>query len=97
MSLLPLAVAGTGAWLIASSLYDMKQALVVPPENSSQDPAVKEPFQGAVGHIKQQTFADHSRFVSVVEDRDVQGARIFWVDYGNGQRVQQYNDPRVWL
>ena len=20
-----------------------------------------------------------------------------WVDYGNGQRVQQYNDPSVWL
>jgi len=69
----------------------------IPEENSSQDPAVKEPFYGAVGHIKQQTFADHSRFVSVTEDRDVQGARIFWVDYGNGQRVQQYNDPRVWL
>ena len=97
MSLFPLAVVGAAAWLGASSLYDMQQAAVVPPENSSQDPAVKEPFQGAVGHIKQQTFADHTRFVSVVEDRDVQGARIFWVDYGNGQRVQQYNDPRVWL
>jgi len=96
MSLFPVAVFGAGAWLAFGSLYDMQRA-AIPQENSSQDPAVKEPFQGAVGHIKQQTFADHSRFVSVVEDRDVQGARIFWVDYGNGQRVQQYNDPRIWL
>jgi hypothetical protein len=97
MSLFPLAVVGAAAWLGVGSLYDMQRAAAVPPENSSQDPAVKEPFQGAIGHIKQQTAADHSRFVSVTEDRDVQGARIFWVDYGNGQRVQQYYDPRIWL
>jgi hypothetical protein len=97
MSLFPVAVVGGLSWLALSSLYDMQQSARVPPENWSQDPAVKEPFQGAIGHISQQSFADHTRFVSVVEDRDVQGAVIFWVDYGNGQRVQQYFDPRKWL
>ncbi len=95
MSLFPVAVAGGGAWLIWAVLQDMKRNAAESLENSGLEEA--EPFQGAVGHIKQQTFADHTRFISVTEDRDVQGARIFWVDYGNGQRVQQYFDPRVWL
>jgi hypothetical protein len=97
MSLVPLAIAGTGAVLLYAVLADMKRTVDVPPENQSQDAAIKEPFQGAIGHIKDQSFVDHTRFVSVEESRDMQGARIFFVDYGNGQRVQQYYDPRYWL
>lgn len=56
------------------------------------------PYQGAIGHVKSWWGADtRQRFVSVQEDVDTQGAKIFWVDYGNGQRVLQFHDPRVLL
>lgn len=74
----------------------MRRDAIAAAENASQDPEVKEPFQGAVGHIKDRIFADtRGLFVSVQEDVDVNGARIYWVDYGNGQRVCQYFDPRI--
>lgn len=41
--------------------------------------------------------SDNMRFKSVVEATDVQGARVFLVDYGNGSKVIQYNDPREYL
>ena len=88
-----MAVAGGAVWLAVGLLDRMQR------DSTADDQVWREntaPFQGAIGHIRQQTFADHSRFVSVQEDTDAQGARIFFVDYGNGQLCQQYFDPRIW-
>lgn len=96
--LFPAAAAASAAWALLGYAHAVRRDAVKEVENSSQDPEVKEPFQGAIGHAKQHLFADtRGLFTSVQEDVDVQGARIFWVDYGNGQRVQQYFDPRILL
>ena len=96
--LFPAAAAGAAAWVLLGYAHGVRRDAIKEVENSSQEPAVKEPFFGAIGHVKDHLFADtRGLFVSVQEDVDVQGARIFWVDYGNGQRVQQYFDPRILL
>lgn len=79
--------------------YDLYQRANVPVSNHSQDSDTKEPFRGAWGHIKNYGWNvdNRNRFVSVQEDYDVDGARVFYVDYGNGQRVIQYHDPRIQL
>ena len=72
---------------------------MIPMENHSQKSEVKEPFHGAWGHIRNYgAFVDNrGRFESVEETLDVDGAKVFLVDYGNGQRVLQYHDPRIQL
>lgn len=99
MSLLLPALAATGVWLLGARSYDLKQRANVPLENASQESDVKEPFQGAWGHIRNFGIftPTRGRFRSVTEDYDVNGAKIFLVDYGNGQRVVQYQDPRIEL
>jgi len=95
--LLPVA-AGAALWYGLAHSYNLKQRASVPIENHSQRSDVKEPFQGAWGSIKQYCNTDtRGRFVSVQEDFDVNGAKIFLVDYGNGARTIQYHDPRVLL
>jgi hypothetical protein len=94
----PLAAASAGAWLFTAQAYNYKQKQDVPLENKSQKSNEKEPYYGAWDHQRHWLRADtRGRFVKVVEDYDVQGAKIFLVDYGNGARVVQYNDPRIQL
>jgi hypothetical protein len=96
MTLLLPALAASGLWVLTAAAYDAKQKADVPIENASQNPQVKEAFQGAWSGQKQWFGAPtRGRFVSVQEDYDVNGARIFLVDYGNSSRVVQYHDPRI--
>ncbi len=98
MTLLLPAVAGAALWYATAYSYNLKQRANTPIENASQSSDVKEPFQGAMDHVKNWMWADtRGRFVSVQEDFDVNGARIFLVDYGNGAKVTQYVDPRILL
>jgi hypothetical protein len=99
MSLLLPAMAATAVWFYGAKSYDLQQRANVPMENASQESDTKEPFRGAWGHIRNfGVFVNtRGRFVSVTEDYDVNGAKIFLVDYGNGQRVVQYQDPRIEL
>lgn len=96
MSLL-LPALGVGAlWYGGATLYQMKSDAV----KKSQVPEDEEegPYWGPVGHIKDRFWADtRGRFVKVREDVDEKGAQIFWVDYGNGQEVLQFVDPRILL
>lgn len=97
-SLLPLGIVAAGSWFLVSYAHSMKRDARLEQEKAAQVPIAEEPFQGAVGHIKDRIFADNRGiFTSVQEDYDVNGARIFFVDYGNGQRVVQYFDPRILL
>lgn len=94
--IIPLGVAATGALYATAVALDWKRQTQTAVENASQMSEEKEPFQGAIGHFRSRTGADNLRFVSVSEDYDVQGAKQFLVDYGNGQRVVQYHDPRIY-
>lgn len=100
MSFFPL-VAGAGAlWMFSAYQYDLKQKADMPIELATEDPEVKEPFYGGIGSISQlsgSAVLDRGTFKSVREDVDTNGARIFLVDYGNGQRIVQYYDPRLLL
>lgn len=94
--LLPAAAAAATSWYLLGYAHAVRRDAILAEENKSQDPQVKEPFQGAIGHIRDRIFAPtRDMFTSVQEDVDVNGARIFFVDYGNGQRVVQYFDPRI--
>lgn len=98
MSFFPLAAAAAGAWVYTAATLDWQNAHDAPIENVSQESDEKEPFRGAWGNAKEWFLAQtRGRFVSVAETTDVQGAPIFLVDYGNGQRVVQYHDPRIEL
>lgn len=98
MNFFPVAIGGTVLWGLGSYAYSLKQRASMPIELESNDPLVKEPFQGAIGHIKQYAMtATRGRFRSVQETVDCQGATIFLVDYGNGEKVVQYIDPRILL
>ena len=97
-NLFPLAVGGTAFWLLGAYSFDLRQQAQMPIELASDDPLVMEPSQGAIGHIRQYSGVDtRGRFRSVQENVDTLGARIFLVDYGNGERVVQYHDPRILL
>lgn len=99
MALVFPAIALTGFWALAGYAHNAKRTAEEAAKVPAEDPMRQEPFRGPVGHIKDfGIFADtRGQFRSVREDVDVQGARIFWVDYGNGQLVQQYFDPRILL
>lgn len=100
MSFFPLAAAAAGTWLFSAYTYDLKDKASVPVELASDDPQVTDPFYGAVGHISKYSASpiiERGTFRSVQENVDIKGARIFLVDYGNGQRVVQYYDPRLLL
>lgn len=56
----------------------------------------QEPHQGKYLDPKKQWGAQtRHRFVSMQEMTDVNGARVFLVDYGTGGKVYQYADPRI--
>ena len=98
MSLLLPSIAASALWAFTAQSYSWQQKLNVPVENDSQEVEDKEPYQGAWDHVVHWTTVDtRGRFKSVKVDRDVQGATIFLVNYGNGARVVQYHDPRILL
>lgn len=100
MSLLIPAVAATGLWYACATALDMKKRAQTLMENTEeQAPGVTQaPFWAPTGHISERLFADtRGRFTRVREDIDHLGAKIFLVDYGNGQEVIQYVDPRELL
>jgi len=98
MALFYPAAALASAWIISAGAITARQIASEPIENASQKPDEKEAFQGAWCNPRDWTFADtRGRFHSVQESRDVRGARIFLVDYGNGSRVVQFFDPRILL
>lgn len=89
--LVPLGAAA-GAWIFGAYTWDL--------HNKANTPAVpveKAPLhQGTYTHQKQWVNADRrGQFVDVEEDVDVNGARIFLVDFGTGSRTVCYTDPRV--
>lgn len=97
MSLLLPALAGGGLWLAYGQVSSMKKE-AVKKATAEMEAQLPPPYQGAVGHIKDRIFADtRGRFVRMREDIDERGAQIFLVDYGNGQEVVQYVDPRILL
>jgi hypothetical protein len=77
---------------------DLKVKANTPVELHSQDPATKSAYQGHYTDPKKVWATDtRGRFHSVTEDMDVNGSRIFLVDYGNGSKVVQWLDPRILL
>lgn len=93
------AIAGAGMWMFAAYTYDLQQKLNVKATQSEVNGLNgREPFQGPIGSIKSWWAVDtRQRFKSVQKDVDHLGADVFLVDYGNGQKVYQYNDPRILL
>lgn len=97
MSLLLPAIVAGGAWMAYGQLVSMKRD-AVRKTTATDTTSATPPFWGPIGHIRDyQEAPTRGRFVSVKEDVDHLGAPIFWVDYGNGQQVLQYVDPRVLL
>ncbi len=95
--LLPVA-AGAALWYGLAKSYDMQQKAKVPVELASQRSDTKAPLEGRYRPASSvHQMQNQGRFVSVQEDHDVNGARIFLVDYGNGSQVIQYIDPRILL
>lgn len=95
--LLPFA-AGAALWYGVAHSYNMKQKLSMPIEDTLQRSDMKSPTFGAyTDHGKYFGVLTRGQFVSVQEDFDVNGARIFLVDYGNGSKTIQYHDPRILL
>lgn len=86
-------------WLFAAYTYDLKQKLNVPLTQSDvQGPNEREPWFAPLGYISSWITVDNrQQFKSVQKDIDHLGADIFLVDYGNGQKVLQYHDPRILL
>lgn len=65
---------------------------------AEREDEVEQPIFGHLGSIDKQWRSDtRGTFVSMQEDVDHLGARIFLVDYGNGQKVIQFVDPRILL
>lgn len=78
--------------------WDLKrqaEARLIAEANNQFD--TKMPEEGIWRPASDRWGADNLRFKSVLETTDVDGSRIFLVDYGQGSRVKQYNDPRVYL
>lgn len=93
----PAAVA-SGAWLLGSYLYDLREKLDTPVADLVEtNVAEREPFQGPIGHISKWIHSDLRQFRSVQESVDELGAKIFLVDYGSGAKTIQYVDPRILL
>ncbi len=92
-------MAASALWYVSAVSLDWQARAKTKVENSHlDDPRAQAPYWGPIGHISQRFFADtRGRFVSSREEVDELGARIFLVDYGNGQEVIQYVDPRILL
>ena len=87
-----LAAAG-GAWVYTAYSHDLYEKGKQPVEQAPDKPPL---HQGAWTHESQWRFAPtREQFVSVKEDVDVNGARIFLVDRGTGSNIVSYSDPRL--
>ena len=98
MSFFPLVASASAFWALGSYTYDLKNKADVPVELATEDSQQKDPSQGAIGHISSlsgSALLDRGTFRSMQRNVDTNGADIFLVDYGNGQRVVQYHDPRL--
>lgn len=90
------AAAAAALWTTAAYTWSLKNQASIPAENEIGN--AKEPFYGAWMDYKQMWGVDtRGRFVSVTEDIDVYGAKVFLVDYGTGAKTVQYHDPRCVL
>ena len=81
-----------GTWALAGYIHQLAR--------ERDEPTVEvidpRPFMGAYTPQKMYANTDtRGLFKSVQEDVDVNGARIFLVDYGTGSRTVCYADPRV--
>ena len=89
------AATAVGLVLVAQSQQWKRDAQ---PKAPTSNPDSKPPFRGEWDAIRNWWHTDtRGRFLSVTEDRDVNGAQIFLVDKGNGAKVVQYSDPREQL
>lgn len=96
MSLIVPAVVAAGALFIYSDVERKRAVEKVYQQEFEQSEAKNEPHQGVYLDPRKQWAADtRGRFVSMQEITDVNGARVFLVDYGTGGKVYQYADPRV--
>lgn len=94
-ALLPVAIAGAAAWYLFGTASDWKRSATTAHATATA-PSERLTFNAPYGHIRDRMFAaDGMHFESVIESEDVNGARIFLVNYGNDQLVTQYHDPRV--
>lgn len=76
--------------------WDLKRQAALPKENEIGN--AREPDQGRWRSANDQFLTpNRGRFLSVTESRDLQGARIFLVDYGTGAKTIEYKDPRIVL
>lgn len=92
------AIAGAALWSFAAYTWNLREqarARLVAEQNAVFASATPE--EGVWRPAFDRWGADNVRFKSVVETTDVQGAKVFLVDYGNGSKVIQYNDPRLYL
>lgn len=99
MALLYPAVAAAGVWALGSYTWNLKKGAQAA-QNAEVDAQYQSPYpqQGQWMPIDQMFLANtRGRFRSVQESVDVQGAKIFLVDYGTGARTISYVDPRVVL
>lgn len=90
------AAAAAATWFLSAYTWNLKAQAQVPAENEIGN--TQQPFYGMYTSFKDYWLADRrGRFVSVKEDYDVLGAKVFLVDYGTGSITLQYHDPRVVL
>lgn len=93
-ALLPVSLVAGAAWYLFGVASDWKYS-ATKEAAAAAAPSDKLTFNAPYGHIKERLFAaDGQHFESVIESEDVNGARIFLVNYGNDQLVTQYHDPR---
>ncbi len=98
MSVLIPVVTAAGAWYYAAHTLTLRDKARTATELATQNYEKRAPLNGYYGSFKDYLFAPmRGRFRTVMEDIDVNGAKTFLVDYGNGQKVVQYHDPRIEL
>ncbi len=90
------AAAAAATWYLGAYTMSLQRQAQIPAENEIGN--TKQPFYGAWMPFSQMWAVDRrGRFVSVTEDIDVTGAKVFLVDYGTGAKTVQYHDPRLVL
>lgn len=93
--LLP-AAAASAFWVFGAYTWSLKKQAELPAEDEIGQ--TNPPDQGQYEAPDKMTFAEtRGRFKSVTETVDVQGARVFLVDWGTGAKSYLYRDPRIVL
>lgn len=95
MALFAAAAVGAGVLLYAGTVDTTYKDLAAA-KRASEESFARPLLEGQYSSFKKYAAADtRLRFVAVKEITDVNGARVFLVDYGTGGKVLQYHDPRV--